>query len=324
MATRLLQKTQAGLREAMATTPSTDAVYSFTNEPLPVQVMPSQEAACGQGPQLLCWGCGDLGQTGRGGARDVCPQGGALEAFTPGKLGRVKLLACGSCHSIVVTVDNRIFTWGNGSSGQLGDGEKNVRDRPSEVFLSDRGSGPDAGQVMEVAGVACGSRHTFIWTLSGEIFSFGNNFNAQLAYDFRKMDFKENQLVPHLFRNLPSQRITQVACGDRHSLFALEDGSVAACGANDYGQIGTRCCEDATVPRFVEDLDNITSIACGANHNLALSDKGKLFQWGCGRACGNLKRNLPVPEEVPLPPVSVKAVRGGCWHSLLLTGRPLG
>lgn len=50
--------------------------------------------------------------------------------------------------------------------------------------------------------------------------------------------------------------------------------------------------------------------------------KGKLFQWGCGRACGNLRRNLPVPEEVSLPPVGVKSVCGGCWHSLLLTGRP--
>ncbi|KAG5841069.1 hypothetical protein ANANG_G00195670 [Anguilla anguilla] len=89
--------------------------------------------------------------------------------------------------------------------------------------------------------------------------------------------------------------------------------------ANDYGQIGSRSCEDAAVPRFVEDLENITSIACGANHNLALSGNGKVFQWGCGRACGNLRRNLPVPEEVPLPPVSVNAVRGGCWHSLLLT-----
>ncbi|KAG5841068.1 hypothetical protein ANANG_G00195650 [Anguilla anguilla] len=127
-------------------------------------------------------------------------------------------------------VDNRIFTWGNGSSGQLGNGERDMRDRPSEVFLPPGGSGADGGRAAEVAGVACGSRHTFIWTPSGEAFSFGNNFYAQLGHDFRKMDFKENQLVPHLFRNLPSQRITQVACGDRHTLFALEDGSVAVCG----------------------------------------------------------------------------------------------
>ncbi|XP_035234359.1 probable E3 ubiquitin-protein ligase HERC2 [Anguilla anguilla] len=319
MAARLLQKTQAGLGEAMATSPSADAVRCFTSETPAVQAMSTQEAVCGPGVELLCWGSGDLGQTGRGGTRDVSPQRGALEAFTPGKLGRVKLLACGSCHSVVVTVDNRIFTWGNGSSGQLGNGERNMRDRPSEVFLPPGGSGADGGRAAEVAGVACGSRHTFIWTPSGEAFSFGNNFYAQLGHDFRKMDFKENQLVPHLFRNLPSQRITQVACGDRHTLFALEDGSVAVCGANDYGQIGSRSCEDAAVPRFVEDLENITSIACGANHNLALSGNGKVFQWGCGRACGNLRRNLPVPEEVPLPPVSVNAVRGGCWHSLLLT-----
>ncbi|KAJ8414930.1 hypothetical protein AAFF_G00024530 [Aldrovandia affinis] len=91
-------------------------------------------------------------------------------------------------------------------------------------------------------------------------------------------------------------------------------------GVNDYGQIGTRSCEDATVPQFVEDLENITRIACGANHNLALSGKGKVYQWGCGRACGNLRRNVTLPEEVSLSSASVRAVCGGCWHSLLLTG----
>lgn len=39
------------------------------------------------------------------------------------------------------------------------------------------------------------------------------------------------QLAPRLFRSLPSSlKISQVACGERHTLFALEDGSVAACG----------------------------------------------------------------------------------------------
>lgn len=39
------------------------------------------------------------------------------------------------------------------------------------------------------------------------------------------------QLAPRLFQNLPSSlKISQVACGERHTLFALEDGRVAACG----------------------------------------------------------------------------------------------
>lgn len=52
---------------------------------------------------LLCWGSGELGQTGHGGPGDVSPEEAHLRDFTPARLGAVKLLACGSSHSIVVT-----------------------------------------------------------------------------------------------------------------------------------------------------------------------------------------------------------------------------
>lgn len=52
---------------------------------------------------LFCWGCGELGQDGHGGTAVVKSEDGLLDAFTPQKLGRVKLFACGSSHSVVVT-----------------------------------------------------------------------------------------------------------------------------------------------------------------------------------------------------------------------------
>ncbi|XP_029915006.1 protein pim1-like isoform X3 [Myripristis murdjan] len=88
---------------------------------------------------------------------------------------------------------------------------------------------------------------------------------------------------------------------------------------NDYGQIGSGSNEKAVVPRFVECLDGVSKITCGANHNLALRGDGRLFQWGCGRACGNTRNNILCPEEVKLPDSNVKDIDAGCWHSLLLT-----
>ncbi|XP_039875034.1 protein RCC2-like isoform X2 [Simochromis diagramma] len=272
---------------------------------------------------LLCWGSGELGQTGHGRPEVIPPEEALLKEFATSGLGSVKLLACGSSHSVVVTVDNKIFAWGNGTSGQLGNGERAVKKQPVEVKLPQelnvRGSHLD-GNFANVVGVACGSRHSFIWTETGQVYSFGNNFYAQLGYDFQRADFKENQLAPCLFQNLPSSlKISQVACGERHTLFALEDGSVAACGQNDYGQIGSGSNENAVVPRFVERVDHVSKVTCGANHNLALTGDGKLFQWGCGRSCGSTKGNILSPEEVTLPDSPVKDIAGGCWHSLLLT-----
>ena len=47
---------------------------------------------------LLCWGSGDLGQTGRNMQGDVGPEEAQLRCFTLGKLGRVKLLEIGRAH----------------------------------------------------------------------------------------------------------------------------------------------------------------------------------------------------------------------------------
>lgn len=80
---------------------------------------------------------------------------------------------------------------------RLGDGQKAIKDRPVEVKLPQRlnskGRNADLNGV-NIVGVACGSRHSFIWTDTGRAFSFGNNFYAQLGYDFQRADFKEHQV----------------------------------------------------------------------------------------------------------------------------------
>ncbi|XP_066567803.1 uncharacterized protein LOC136755224 [Amia ocellicauda] len=153
--------------------------------------MSKQVSQCSPCGGLLCWGCGEMGQTGHGRVSNVIAKQSFLEELDVRKFGKVQMFACGSSHCIVVTEHNRIFTWGNGTSGQLGSGEKTVEDRPREVFLPFRDE--DGVGCDEIAGVSCGSRHTFIWTKSGDAFSFGNNFYAQLGYDFRKENFKEHQ-----------------------------------------------------------------------------------------------------------------------------------
>lgn len=80
---------------------------------------------------------------------------------------------------------------------RLGDGQKAIKDRPVEVKLPQRLNlkGPDADlNGINIVGVACGSRHSFIWSDIGQAFSFGNNFYAQLGYDFQRADFKEHQV----------------------------------------------------------------------------------------------------------------------------------
>lgn len=80
---------------------------------------------------------------------------------------------------------------------RLGDGERTLKDKPVEIKLPQElnARGCDAHlDDVNIVGVACGSRHSFLWTDAGQACSFGNNFYAQLGYDFQRADFKENQV----------------------------------------------------------------------------------------------------------------------------------
>ncbi|XP_051786151.1 uncharacterized protein LOC127528868 [Erpetoichthys calabaricus] len=142
--------------------------------------------------ELVCWGNGALGQCGHGNRTDNEAKDGFLGAFVSKKLGRVMFFSCGSTHSVVVTAENKIFAWGNGNSGQLGNGERGMKCDPTEVFLPPSINNDTTGK--EITGLACGGRHTFIWTKGGQVYSFGNNFYAQLGYDFMEENFKEHQV----------------------------------------------------------------------------------------------------------------------------------
>ncbi|KAI8478673.1 hypothetical protein Bbelb_435860, partial [Branchiostoma belcheri] len=125
--------------------------------------------------------------------------------------------------------DGSLVVWGVGSldrtdMGGLGCGDKETRLRPTKIRLTDSQELPD------VAGISCGSRHSIAWLTNGHCYSFGNNYYAQLAYNFRVQNYKENQLKPTLLEMFVHRRVVQVACGDRHTLFLTQEGRVATCG----------------------------------------------------------------------------------------------
>ncbi|XP_069599640.1 probable E3 ubiquitin-protein ligase HERC3 isoform X2 [Ranitomeya imitator] len=94
-----------------------------------------------------------------------------------------------------------------------------------------------------------------------------------------------------------SNFIRQVACGEDHSVFLLEDGRVYSCGCNSVGQLGHDH-EDGT-PGYVNALANehVIHVACGQAHCVALTSQGQLFSWGAGSEgqLGHSSAELCVP-----------------------------
>jgi alpha-tubulin suppressor-like RCC1 family protein len=73
-------------------------------------------------------------------------------------------IACGAFHTVAVTPKGDLFTWGDGSIGQLGHGDTVILKQPKLVTSCFIGK--------EVVHVACGSWHTVVVTGEGELYTW--------------------------------------------------------------------------------------------------------------------------------------------------------
>jgi alpha-tubulin suppressor-like RCC1 family protein len=149
--------------------------------------------------------------------------------------------------------------------------------------------------------------------------------------------FKNCHAIPHPISYFHNSHVVQVSCGDVHSLALTSDGSVFSWGFNSFGQLGLTAdleqrskCAYAPEKILSLALFQVKHIACGRNHNVALTVQGPVLSWGQG-TYGALGLDDPVDSDNGLPVkirllsdsgFAVKVVECGGWHScaLLETG----
>jgi alpha-tubulin suppressor-like RCC1 family protein len=109
--------------------------------------------------------------------------------------------------------------------------------------------------------------------------------SAALCNDIGTADNFDCSLVP--LSVLPLAGSTNaVALGGMHTLAVRNNGTVAAWGANGNGQLGTASSDtclniyqSSRTPLTVPGLSNVTAVAAGMNHSLALVN-GTVYAWG--------------------------------------------
>ena len=73
---------------------------------------------------------------------------------------------------------------------------------------------------------------------------------------------------------LKGLQVREVACGTRHALFCMIDGSLFACGKNNRGQLGTADKGDTNIPKKILNIQNsVTQIASGSFHSICCTGK---------------------------------------------------
>ncbi|ESQ41205.1 hypothetical protein EUTSA_v10012520mg [Eutrema salsugineum] len=228
---------------------------------------------------LYTWGKGDFGVLGHG---------NEVSHWVPKRVNfllegiHVSSIACGPYHTAVVTSAGQLFTFGDGTFGVLGHGDRKSVLIPREV---------DSLKGLRTVRAACGVWHTAAVVevmvgsssssncSSGKLFTWGDGDKGRLGHGN-----KEPKLVPTCVAALVEPNFCQVACGHSLTVALTTSGHVYTMGSPVYGQLGNSHA-DGKVPNRVEGKLHksfVEEIACGAYHVAVLTSRTEVYTWGKG------------------------------------------
>ncbi|WP_256760784.1 cadherin-like beta sandwich domain-containing protein [Cohnella sp. WQ 127256] len=177
-------------------------------------------------------------------------------------LSGVTAIAAGFSHSMALKSDGTVWAWGSNEVGQLGDDTEIDRSTPVQVI------GLNGVQAIEG-----GRSQSMALKSDGTVWAWGYNEYGQLG------DGTE------INRRTPVQVIglngVQAIEATSHSVALKSDGTVWAWGFNRFGQLGNGGTAYAQVtPVQVTGLSEVTAIAAGELHSVALKSDGTVWAWG--------------------------------------------
>uniref|UniRef100_A0A671VH49 HECT-type E3 ubiquitin transferase n=1 Tax=Sparus aurata TaxID=8175 RepID=A0A671VH49_SPAAU len=177
-------------------------------------------------------------------------------------------------HTLAITVEGEVFSWGDGEYGKLGHGNSATQKYPKII------QGPLLGKV--VVCVSAGYRHSAAVTNDGELYTWGEG-------DFGRLGHSDSQSrnMPTLVKDISG--VGQVACGSSHTIAVAQDGrTVWSFGGGDNGKLGHGDTNRVYRPKVIEALHGfiIRKVCAGSQSSLALTSAGQVFAWGCGSCLG--------------------------------------
>jgi alpha-tubulin suppressor-like RCC1 family protein len=273
----------------------------------------SHSLALLSGGTVMAWGDDESGQLGNGSDESVSSVPVAVSG-----LSGVSAIAAGGEHSLALLSNGTVMAWGNNESGQLGDGNFDESDTPVAVkglsgvaAISAGGAfslallktgtvmawGDDeSGQLGNgsvktsdvpvavkglsgVSAVSAGADHGLALLKTGAVMGWGDDESGELGGEVAEEGEPQLSDVPVAVNGLSS--VSVVCAGDAFSLALTKAGTVMAWGADAHGQLGNGAtAAEVETPVPVSGLSDVTAIAAGEQHAVALLANGTAMDWG--------------------------------------------
>ena len=263
------------------------------NSMVPVKVLDSvasvtcgryETAAIKTDGTLWTWGLTQNDALGLSAGNVMNVSQGSMNQTLPCKvMDNVSAVSCGWWHTAAIKTDGSLWTWGQNSEGQLGNGI--IGDQPSTSSWTDAFAGKTPQPAPEpetlfhvmdnVVAVACGKTHTAALKSDGTLWTWGNNYDGQLG---------SPAIATEEYCPTPTQVLDQVAavsCGDYFTAAVRTDGSLWMWGSNPHSVMGSGGPANwVDQPTPIKVLDGVSAVSCGSSHMAAIKTDGSLWTWG--------------------------------------------
>lgn len=255
---------------------------------------------------LLTCGNGDFGRLGHestGTSNVEIPrhvQSGALDGL------RVEQVSCGGSHTLVLSTDGTVCSFGLNDRGQCGHcpDDSPWLGEPREVPIPE-----------DVSSIAAGHYHSMaVGKESGALWVWGDNGSGQLGLDTGA--FPDGTWCP---RRAMDGMISSVSAGAMHSLATTVDGvaySLGVIGAQRGRQ------ESLSSSGRIEGLEGLVveHVAAGHMHSACIDSDGRVYTFGNGRHAqlghGSLQ-DCAIPQLVQsIQQYPVHDIACGGYHTL--------
>ena len=223
--------------------------------------------ALGDDGNAYCWGVGGNGRLGNG---TTSSSSTPVAVSMPASVSFVDLEA-GATHNCALGDNDKIYCWGFGGNGEVGDGAGTNRNIPTEVSMPSGVNGFSQISSMSTHNCALGDDDlAYCW---------GSNMYGNID------DSGNFQILQPSALDLPSgvSGFRTVAAGGMHTCAVGDNNKTYCLGINYAGMLGDGTTTDHNTPEEVTMPSGVTrfvSLNLGFGHSCAIGDDTQAYCWG--------------------------------------------
>ena len=276
-----------------------------------------REVAAGMAHSLLLGADGRVWSFGNG-KHGALGHGNLADVASPKSIAdlsqvQAEQVAAGDFHSLVLSSDGHVYSFGWGAAGRLGHGDRAPQQRPLQVSAL-------AG--TKICQVSAGNAHSLAVGEEGELYSWGFWDKGRLGLGDALV---ENQYLPARVKLPRRVRIWHASAGGSHSLAVASDGTLYSFGNGGRGRLGHGDDADCWTPTLVTALEGtpVRHAEAGMAQSVVHTEAGVVLTFGCNHEgwlgdADQENRLLPTPVAVAEGLAPVEDVASGAYHTVVM------